>query len=155
MTQLYITFFNTIPWSADHGWVLKLTYSIIKQGAKNNLTHIYLHAPHPHFAKTLHLYKTFTKIGLANPKIDPRDLIPIGHLYWNTTTNKILRVGFYWTNLFYDVYKTVMSFHEYQIFQGKRELLPLPLQSISIQAPLLVVGSWSHWWDSCFIFIST
>lgn len=30
---------------------------------------------------------------------------------------------------------SVMSFHDCQIFQGKRKLLPLPLQPISVQAP--------------------
>ena len=28
-----------------------------------------------------------------------------GHLFWKTTTHKILRVGFYWPTLFYNVYK--------------------------------------------------
>ena len=27
-----------------------------------------------------------------------------GHLYWKTTTNKILRAGFYWPTLFHDVH---------------------------------------------------
>lgn len=57
------------------------------------------------------------------------------HLYWKTTANKIVRAGYYWPSLFSDVYKTLMSCHECQIFQGKRKLLPLPLQPISIQAP--------------------
>jgi len=57
-----------------------------------------------------------------------------GHLFWKTTSNKILRVGFYWPNLFTDVYKIVMSFHECHIFHGKRKLQPLPLQHISVMA---------------------
>ena len=28
-----------------------------------------------------------------------------GHLYWNGTTHKILRDGFYWPTLFSDTYK--------------------------------------------------
>ncbi len=56
-----------------------------------------------------------------------------GHLYWKTTTNKILRAWYHWPSLFSDVYRTVMSCHECQIFQGKKKLLPLPLQPISIQ----------------------
>jgi len=39
-----------------------------------------------------------------------------GHLFWKTTTNKILRARYYWTTLFADVYKTVTSCHECQIF---------------------------------------
>ena len=58
-----------------------------------------------------------------------------GHLFWKATANKFLRVGFYWPTLFADVYKIVMSYHECQIFQGKRKLLMLPLQPISFQAP--------------------
>jgi hypothetical protein len=58
-----------------------------------------------------------------------------GHLFWKTTTNKILRAGFYWPSFFSDVYKTVANCHECQIFQGKRKLLPLPLQPITVQAP--------------------
>ena len=42
-----------------------------------------------------------------------------GHLFWKTTTNKILRAGFDWPSLFSDVYKAVKSCHECQIFQGK------------------------------------
>jgi len=41
-----------------------------------------------------------------------------GHLFWKTTTNKILRAGYYWPTLFTDVYKTIASCHECQIFQG-------------------------------------
>ena len=53
-----------------------------------------------------------------------------GHVYWKTIANKILRAGFYWPSLFSDVYKMVMSYHECQIFQGKRKLLPFPLKLI-------------------------
>eukprot|EP00253_Pinus_taeda_P024588 PITA_24588 len=41
-----------------------------------------------------------------------------GHRFWKTTTNKILRAGYYWLSLFVDVYKNVASCHECQIFQG-------------------------------------
>lgn len=34
-----------------------------------------------------------------------------GHLFWKTTANKILRVGYYWPSLFSDLYKIVMSCH--------------------------------------------
>lgn len=39
-----------------------------------------------------------------------------GHLFWKTTANKILRVGYYWPAIFVDVYKTLASYHECQIF---------------------------------------
>jgi len=57
-----------------------------------------------------------------------------GHLFWKTTSNKILRVGYYFPNLFADVYKTVTSCHECQIFQGRRKLQPLPLKPIEVSA---------------------
>ena len=58
-----------------------------------------------------------------------------GHLFWKTTTYKILRAGFYWPTLFPDVYKEVSTFHVCQIFEGKRKLKPLPLVPISVEAP--------------------
>ena len=58
-----------------------------------------------------------------------------GHLYWKTKTHKILRAVFYWPTLFTDIYKEVFSYHECQIFEGKRNLIPLPLNPISIEAP--------------------
>ena len=50
-----------------------------------------------------------------------------GHLFWKTTTYKIMSVGFYWPTLFLDVYKEVSTFHECQIFEGKRRLKQLPV----------------------------
>jgi hypothetical protein len=35
-----------------------------------------------------------------------------GHRYWKITVHKILRVGFYWSNIFSDVYKEVSFWHE-------------------------------------------
>ena len=58
-----------------------------------------------------------------------------GHLYWKTTINKIMRVGFYWPTLFPDIHKMVTSCHKCQIFKGKIKLLPLPLKPISIESP--------------------
>eukprot|EP00253_Pinus_taeda_P032339 PITA_32339 len=42
-----------------------------------------------------------------------------GHLFWKSTTNKILRAGYYWPTLFADVYKVVKSCHKCQIFEGR------------------------------------
>jgi hypothetical protein len=58
-----------------------------------------------------------------------------GHLSWKTTTNKILRAGFYWPTLFADVHHKVTSFHKCHIFEDKRKLLPLPMKPISVEAP--------------------
>jgi len=42
-----------------------------------------------------------------------------GHLFWKTTANKVLGVGYYWPTLFADVYKVVKSYHKFQIFEGR------------------------------------
>jgi hypothetical protein len=63
-----------------------------------------------------------------------------GHHYWKTTTQKILRAGFYWPSIFGDVYKEVSSCHECQIFNGKRKLQPLSLKPISVEAPFMQWG---------------
>eukprot|EP00253_Pinus_taeda_P004979 PITA_04979 len=44
-----------------------------------------------------------------------------GHLFWKTTTKKILTAGYYWPTLFADVYKTLASCHECQIFQAQHK----------------------------------
>ena len=54
-----------------------------------------------------------------------------GHLYWKSIAEKILRVGFYWPTVFADVKKHATSYHKCQIFEGKKNLLPLPLKPIS------------------------
>ena len=48
------------------------------------------------------------------------------------TANKILRASFYWPNMFSDAYKEIKSCHQCHIFDGKRKLVPLPLNPISI-----------------------
>jgi len=57
------------------------------------------------------------------------------HLFWKTTANKILRVCYYSPSLFSDLYKIVMGYHEYQVFKGKRKLLPLPMKPVVVNAP--------------------
>ena len=42
-----------------------------------------------------------------------------GHHYWKTTAHKILRAGYYWPTLFYDVFVFVKSCDRCQIFEGK------------------------------------
>ena len=58
-----------------------------------------------------------------------------GHLYWKSTADKFLRAVFYWPTLFADVKKFVTACHKFQIFEGKRRLLPLPLRPISTERP--------------------
>eukprot|EP00253_Pinus_taeda_P020186 PITA_20186 len=57
------------------------------------------------------------------------------HLFWKTTTNKILRAGYYWLTLFDDVYKVVKSCHQCEIFEGRQKLQPFPLKPIEVSAP--------------------
>ena len=58
-----------------------------------------------------------------------------GHHSCKVTTNKILRAGYYWPTLFLDVYKETSMCHQCQIFDGKRKVLPLSLNPITIEAP--------------------
>ena len=58
-----------------------------------------------------------------------------GHYSWKVTANKILRAGYYWFTLFSDVYKETSRCHQCHIFDGKRKVLPLPLNPIRIEAP--------------------
>ena len=58
-----------------------------------------------------------------------------GHHYWKAIVNKILRDGFYWSTMFFDVHKEVAYFHECQIFEGKRKLLPFSLKPIYVEVP--------------------
>ena len=62
------------------------------------------------------------------------------HLYWKTTTNKILRAGYYWPTLFPDTHKLVMTCHKCQIFYGKKNLLPFPLHPIIVEGPFQQCG---------------
>jgi hypothetical protein len=54
--------------------------------------------------------------------------------------HKILRVGYYWPMIFAEVYKEFSSYHECQIFNGRRKLHPLPLKSILVEAPFMQWG---------------
>ena len=58
-----------------------------------------------------------------------------GHHSWKVTANKILRDGFYWPSIFSDVYKETTTCHQCHIFDGKRKLVPLPLNPISVEVP--------------------
>ena len=58
-----------------------------------------------------------------------------GHHSCKVTSNKILRVGFYCPSMFSNFYKEITTCHQCQIFEGKRKLVPLPLNPISVEAP--------------------
>ena len=63
-----------------------------------------------------------------------------GHLSWKATAKKILRAGYYWPTLFNDVHKMMIACHKCHIFEGKRKLLPLPLQPITVEGPFMQWG---------------
>ena len=58
-----------------------------------------------------------------------------GHHYLKTTTYKTLRVGYYWSFLFLDVFAKVRACMECQIFTGMSKLKPLPLKHVSVDGP--------------------
>jgi len=58
-----------------------------------------------------------------------------GHLYWKSKVNKILGTSFYWPTIFADVFKFLSTYHQCQIFDGERKLLPLPLTFVVVKAP--------------------
>jgi hypothetical protein len=54
--------------------------------------------------------------------------------------HKILMTGYYWPNIFTDVYKEVSRYHECQNFDGRRKMQPLPLKSISVEVSFMQCG---------------
>ena len=58
-----------------------------------------------------------------------------GNHSWKVTVNKLLRDRFYWPSLFLDVYKETTKFHQCHVFEGKRKVVSLPLNPISVEAP--------------------
>ena len=58
-----------------------------------------------------------------------------GHHSWKVSANTILRAGFFWLSLFSDVYKEITKCHQCHIFDGKRKVVPLPLNPISVESP--------------------
>ena len=58
-----------------------------------------------------------------------------GHHSWKVTTKHFLRDGFNWPSIFSNVYKETTTCHQCQIFDGKRKLVPLPLNQVSVEAP--------------------
>eukprot|EP00253_Pinus_taeda_P031516 PITA_31516 len=68
--------------------------------------------------------------GLSKTKCDCG-----GHPYWKSTVEKILRAGYYWPTIFSDLKKFTTACHKCQLFEGKRQLLPLPLRPITTERP--------------------
>jgi hypothetical protein len=62
-----------------------------------------------------------------------------GHQHWKDTTLKILREGYYWRTLFYDVFTIVRVCNESQNFASKHKLLSLPLK------PIITSGPFQQW----------
>ena len=58
-----------------------------------------------------------------------------GHYSWKGTADKIFRVLFYWNSMSSDTYKGNTTCHQCQIFDGKRKVVSLPLNPISVEAP--------------------
>ena len=63
-----------------------------------------------------------------------------GHKYWKATAYKILRDGYYWHYLFFDVYQQVRACIPCQKFVGKQKLVSLPLKPIAVNAPFSAMG---------------
>lgn len=62
-----------------------------------------------------------------------------GHYAARTTAHKILRAGYYWSSISFDVHKFVRSCQACQLFTGKQNLVALPLQPVVVEAPF------QHW----------
>jgi hypothetical protein len=58
-----------------------------------------------------------------------------GHHAWRATAYKILRAGYYWPSLFFDVNCMVRACVECQMFAGKQKLQPLPLRPVKEETP--------------------
>eukprot|EP00253_Pinus_taeda_P018362 PITA_18362 len=60
-------------------------------------------------------------------------------MYGYATTQKILRVGYFWLSMFKDCIIAVRKCHNCQIFDRKMRIPPYPLH------PIIVVGPFSKW----------
>jgi hypothetical protein len=58
-----------------------------------------------------------------------------GHQHWKATSLNILREGYYWPTLFFNIFTIVRSCNECQKFAGKHKLLSLPLNPITVGGP--------------------
>jgi hypothetical protein len=67
-----------------------------------------------------------------------------GHYAARTTAHKILRAGYYWHSIFFDVHKFVRNCEACQLFTGKQKLAAVPLHPVVVEAPF-------KQWDLDFI----
>ena len=58
-----------------------------------------------------------------------------GHHYWKTTSHNILRAGYYWPVIFFDVCTFVRAYEKCQRFIGNQQLRSLPLRPIVVNGP--------------------
>ena len=58
-----------------------------------------------------------------------------GHYATRTTNHKILKVGYYWPSIFYEVHKFVRCCEPCQLFPGKQKLASLHLHLVVVEAP--------------------
>jgi hypothetical protein len=58
-----------------------------------------------------------------------------GHFAAKTTTQKILKEGYYWPTIFSDVHQFVWKCEPCHLFIGKHKLAALPLQPVVVEAP--------------------
>jgi hypothetical protein len=62
-----------------------------------------------------------------------------GHLSGMATTQKILRVGYFWPSIFKDCIEAIKKFPPCQIFQKKAHTHPAPLH------PIITIGPFAKW----------
>jgi hypothetical protein len=62
-----------------------------------------------------------------------------GHLSGLATTQKILRVGYFWPTIFKDCIEVIKKCHPYQVFTRKMRSHPTPLH------PVITVGPFTKW----------
>jgi hypothetical protein len=67
-----------------------------------------------------------------------------GHHFWKSTAYNILRAGFYWPSLFFDVCAKVIACEKCQRFASKKIPKPLPLNPVKVSSPF-------QQWDLDFI----
>jgi hypothetical protein len=58
-----------------------------------------------------------------------------GHFVGETTTHKILRVGYYWPTLFRDAHTYVRKCKIFQLSKGKEKKTSIPLHLVTISRP--------------------
>jgi hypothetical protein len=70
-----------------------------------------------------------------NLMFDFHDSMCGGHHFWRTTAYKIIRVGYFWPNLFTDVCTKIRACIKCQKFSRKKQLKSLPLKPVATTGP--------------------